>query len=204
MTYTDDFPRLACSPMNESLLSNKTNNYMQKLRYQTLRDLKRYHVNILQAHSSTIAFTRSHKNDYLVAGKPQDLFDLKTKLFPKTNQDKPTPLLRQDKTKPLLEQEILSSLTSIFPITTSEQLSMFKLNKFEERLQEHLNQTYNVKVLIERTVINDKIKGEKSRIIIKISGQTNDVENGLEDLMNLFSSLRTRKYDDKTGKNDSF
>jgi len=59
---------------------------MQKLKYHTLHDLKPYHVNILRANSANIAFSRLHRNDYLVAAKPQDIFELKSKLFPKTNQ----------------------------------------------------------------------------------------------------------------------
>ena len=59
---------------------------MQKLRYQIFRDLKRYHYNMLREHSSIIAFKRIHKNDYMVAGKPNDIHELRNKLFPKTNQ----------------------------------------------------------------------------------------------------------------------
>ena len=77
---------------------------------------------------------------------------------------------------------------------------MFSINTFEDRLQTHLQETFNVKTIIERNTIPDKVKGEKSRIIIKIMGQTNDVESALNDLMNLFSSLRTRTFNDKTGK----
>jgi hypothetical protein len=63
-----------------------------------------------------------------------------------------------------------------------------------------LKETFNVKTNIERNTLNDKSKGDKSRIIIKITGETNNVENALKDLMSLFLSLRTRKFDDKTGK----
>jgi len=77
---------------------------------------------------------------------------------------------------------------------------MFSINTFEDRLQQHLKETFNVKTTIERNIINDKKRGEKSRIIIKITGQMKDIESALDDLMNLFSSLRTRKFDDKTGK----
>jgi hypothetical protein len=77
---------------------------------------------------------------------------------------------------------------------------MFSINTFGDRLQQHLKETFNVKTTIERNIINDKRKGEKSRIIIKITGQMKDIESALDDLMNLFSSLRTRKFDDKTGK----
>jgi len=77
---------------------------------------------------------------------------------------------------------------------------MFTITTFEDRFQQHLKETFNVKTNIERNTVNDKSKGDKSRIIIKITGETNNVENALNDLMNLFLSLRTRKFDDKTGK----
>ncbi len=92
----------------------------------------------------------------------------------------------------------------MFPVTKPEEISMFSIDKFEDRLQQHLKETFNVKTIIERNIINDKIKGEKSRIIIKVTGQIKDVENALEDLVNLFTSLRTRKFDDKTGKKKYF
>jgi hypothetical protein len=59
---------------------------MQKLKYQTYHDLKRYHVNILRENSNTVAFRRTQRNDYIVAGKPNDIHELRSKLFPKTNQ----------------------------------------------------------------------------------------------------------------------
>ena len=80
-------------------------------------------------------------------------------------------------------------------------MSMFSINTFEDRLQQHLKETFNVKTDLERNTVNDKSKGEKSRIIIRITGQTNDAEGALNDLMSLFLSLRVRKFDDKTGKN---
>ena len=89
---------------------------------------------------------------------------------------------------------------SIYAVTSPAQMSMFSINTFEDRLQQHLKETFNVKTIIERNTIPDKVKGEKSRIIIKVTGQMNDVETALNDLMSLFLSLRTRKFDDKTGK----
>lgn len=185
---------------------------MQKLKYQTLNNLKPYHVNILRKHSLTIAFTRANKNDYLIAGKHQDIIALKTQLFPKSNQRNqtdsnsdnrrpiPNPLLQRETSTSSISTSLMSAPPSIYTVTSAEDLSIFSIDKFEERLQVHLEETFNVKVLIERTVINSKSKEEKSRIIIKISGQTNNVEHAIDDLTNLFSSLRTRKFDDQTGK----
>jgi hypothetical protein len=59
---------------------------MQKLKYQKFHDLKPYHLRILRENSTSIAFSRLQRNDYLVVAKSQDMFELKSKLFPKTNQ----------------------------------------------------------------------------------------------------------------------
>ena len=86
ISYTGSFPQLPRSPTDESILANKTNNYMQKFKYQTFHDLKFHHIGILRAHSATVAFSRVRRNDYMVAAKAHDMFELKSKLFPKTNQ----------------------------------------------------------------------------------------------------------------------
>ena len=77
---------------------------------------------------------------------------------------------------------------------------MFTIDTFENRLQKYLQATFNVKTIIERSTITDKVKGEKPRIVIKITGQMKDVESALDGLLALFSALRTRKFDEKTGK----
>lgn len=205
--YTGILPQLARSPTNESILANKTNNYMQKLKYQTFHDLKSYHINILRENSNTIAFNRIHKNNYLVAAKPQDMYELKSKLFPRTNQRyqldnrSSTALIQQETIERSPSLSTLSSNihTSNFPVTTSEQMSMFSIKIFEDRLEEYLKETFNIKIIIERNIINNKFKEEKSHIIIKLIGQQNNIDNAFKDLMNLFLSLRTRKFDDKTG-----
>lgn len=73
------------APTNEAVLGNKTNNYMQKFKYQTLRDLKPRHLNILHANSNIIAFRCIQQNDYTIAGKPNDLFTVRSQLFPRRN-----------------------------------------------------------------------------------------------------------------------
>lgn len=253
VTYTGDFPRLAGLPTKESMLANKTNNYMQTLKYYTYRNLKHYHVRILHQNADSIAFCRRDQNDYSVAAKSDDMSQLKSKLFPKTNprpradprhptENLPSPnsSMRSSPTTtdtmdslpssamPTLSQETsnqygrssedtLTSLfttmsltptspvqpqapSSIFPITSMESISMFSVPIFEDRLQQYLNEMFNVKVVIDRYTINEKNKGEKIRIRLKISGHSNDVENALEDLSNLVSLLHTRKFDDKTSK----
>ena len=92
MSYRGDFPCLPRNPTNEAILVNKTNNYMQKFKYQTFRDLKPYQVNVLRKNSTIIAFNRLRRNDYLVAAKPQDLYEIKGKIFPKVEkQEQPYP-----------------------------------------------------------------------------------------------------------------
>ncbi|CAF4001288.1 unnamed protein product [Rotaria magnacalcarata] len=162
------------------------------------------------------------RNDYMIAARPQDLFELRGKLFPKPNQNFQTdrrnpPRNYQPDNRllpvPLMQQEIVeppsSSLpaakpantSSIFPITKAEEMNMFLMDKFEERLQEHLKEICNVNIIIERHAVNDKVKGDKTRIRIKLTGEMNDVESALNDLSNLFSSLRTREFNDKTDGN---
>ncbi|CAF3645504.1 unnamed protein product [Rotaria sordida] len=223
VTYIGNFPRLQRCPSNEAILVNKINNYMQKLKYQTLHDLKLHHLNILRTYSTAVAFNRIHRNDYMIAAKPHDLFELRNKLFPKTNQHFQTDRVYVSKnhpfddshrspSTPLLKQETMEESTSfplvppisppsIYPVTTTEGVSMFSINTFEDRLQQHLKETFNVKVIIERNIINAKTKGEKIHIMIQLTGQMNDVRSALSDLINLFSSLRTRKFDDKTDGN---
>ncbi|CAF3687073.1 unnamed protein product [Rotaria sp. Silwood1] len=204
VTYIGKFPRLSRCPNNTAIFANKTNNYMQKLKYQTLHDLKPHHVNILRANSTTVAFNRIHRNDYMIAAKPQDLFELRNKLFPKTNQYHQNERIYIAKnhqydnrsTSNLLTKPPVAH-TSFYSVATTEGISMFSINTFEARLQQHLKETYNVKVNIERK----KTKEEKIHIIIELIGQMNDVKGALDDLINLFSSIRTRKFNDKIDGN---
>ena len=84
--FIGDVSRLPRCPNNESIVVNKTNNYMQKLHYRSFRDLKPFHVRILRANANLIAFSQRNGNDYAVAARPQDLIDLRQKLFPKSKQ----------------------------------------------------------------------------------------------------------------------
>ena len=211
VTYIGDIPQLGGRATTvESILANKTNNYMQKLKYWTAYELKPHHVRILHANANNIAFTRVNKTNYSVAGKAEDITRLKTQLFPKTNlrstmihADSMTDLQSND--VPKNEPSMLSNAqsppsTSSLLITASEQISMFSVQNFEDRLQQHLHETFHVKMTIERPTVDEKSKGEKSRLHLKVIGQTKDVESALEDVFNLFSLLRTRKFDDKTSK----
>ncbi|UJR31949.1 hypothetical protein I4U23_019422 [Adineta vaga] len=221
ISYTGSFPRLPRCPSNEAILKNKINNYMQKLRYQVLRDLKPYQARILRKHSTTVAFRRDGHNDYSVAAKYNDFVELKSQLFPKhrphhqldqtttVNQQmdinsKPvSPVCKQESIEQRPSHSTASTVNnvSLYPITSAEELSMFSLSTFENRLEQHLRDTYNVKIIIERTVMNTKSKEGKLRITIKIIGQNRDAENALEYVQNLFSLLRTRKFDEKNDGN---
>lgn len=78
---------------------------------------------------------------------------------------------------------------------------MFSIDKFSERLQDYLQQTFNIKATCERiNQTNEKTKMITNRISIKLLGQTEDLENALQDLDTLFSSLQTKIYNDQTGK----
>jgi hypothetical protein len=78
---------------------------------------------------------------------------------------------------------------------------MFSIDTFEDRLRQYLQEAFNVKVICERhNNNNEKTKGTKTVIRIKVTGQMNDVDNAMQDLENLFSLLCTKKFDDKTGK----
>ena len=101
VTYTGDFLHLTGSPTNEGILVNKTNNYMQKLRYLTFRDLKPYQVKILRANADHVAFNRQRRNDYLVIAKPPDMNQLKAKVFPNANQNQPS-----DRPRPLMNSQM--------------------------------------------------------------------------------------------------
>jgi hypothetical protein len=82
---------------------------------------------------------------------------------------------------------------------------MFSIDTFEDRLRKYLQETFNVKAICERySINNEKTIGAKTGIRIKIIGQMNDTENATDDLENLFSSLCTKKFDDKTGKKKKF
>jgi hypothetical protein len=76
---------------------------------------------------------------------------------------------------------------------------MFSIDTFENRLRQHLQDAFNVKTIFERTS-NEKTKGGRNSIIIKVIGHIKDVPNAIQDLVNLFSSLYTKKFDDKNGE----
>ncbi|CAF5173260.1 unnamed protein product, partial [Rotaria magnacalcarata] len=91
-------------------------------------------------------------------------------------------------------------VTYIYALNTPEQISMFSIDTFEERLRQYLQESFNTKGTFEGTGQNnnEKSKGIANRFLIKLMGQPNDVENAVQDLENLFSSLHTKIFNEQT------
>lgn len=70
-------------------------------------------------------------------------------------------------------------------------MNMFSIEIFEDRLQRYLDEKFNVKLICEKS---------KDNIRLKLTGQTKDVENAIDGIGSLFSSLHTKKFDHTTGK----
>ena len=83
-------------------------------------------------------------------------------------------------------------------------MSMFSMQRFEDRLRDYMEETFHVKIAIEKSGTNDKAKGDRTSILIKVTGASTDADDAFQDLMSLFSSLRTKRYDEKNGKRRSF
>jgi uncharacterized iron-regulated membrane protein len=81
---------------------------------------------------------------------------------------------------------------------------MFSIKAFEDRLQQYVTDTFNVKMIIERGTINDKAKSGKPRILLKVSGEEKDAKNASDDLMTLFSSLHTQIFNETSMANIIF
>jgi hypothetical protein len=176
---------------------------MTKFRSEKFEKLNENQVQILRTSSDTVAFTRTNANDYLVATKAREMPELKRKLFEKSNPPKPSNPKVNPSVSSLTKSTSLLSLnasTSIYPITTVDRMSMFSIETFEGRLQRYLKETFHVELTCEKSNNNEKTKGPKNSIRLKITGPANDVENAIEDIDNLFSSLRTKKFDNTTGK----
>ena len=83
VSYTDDSLRSRNNPVDEALFRNKLNNFMHKLRFETLNDLKAPQMKILRDHESDVAFVRLNARETMIAAKPSELARLKQKLLPK-------------------------------------------------------------------------------------------------------------------------
>jgi hypothetical protein len=213
-TYIGTFPKHARGSSNEIILQNKTTEFMRRFDCKTFTKLERNHIDILKANSATVAFSRIKGNDYLVATKLNEMQEFRRKLFAETNPSpqpnepystmkQPHQTVNPQPKKP--HRTINPPSTSAAPSTSTyliinpERMNMFSIDTFEDRLLRYIQETFNVKAICER-LNNPKAKGVKTSIGIKITGQMSDVQNTIHDLENLFSSLCTKKFDDKTGK----
>ena len=88
----------------------------------------------------------------------------------------------------------------MYTVSTLEQISMFSIDTFEDRLRRYLQETFSVKTIFERNNNHEKTKAGRPSMLIKVTGQNNDAENATRDLVDLFSSLCTKEFDDKNGK----
>ncbi|CAF4120126.1 unnamed protein product, partial [Rotaria sordida] len=224
--YNDSFPRHVHDMKTNVILQDKTNEFMQNFAWRTFFKLEPRNIEILRMNSATVAFTRVNDNDYMVATKLHDISGFIRKLFAKNNQysqfeqshlkmnipsnnNSSSSLPTKSK---IIEKSyntpVIPSITStsMYTINTPEQISMFSIDTFEDRLREYLEETFNVQVTFERTNNNnnnnnEKIKGLTNCIFIKLIGQKDDIENATKDLCNLFLSIKTKIFNDKTNSN---
>ena len=84
-----------------------------------------------------------------------------------------------------------------------EQMSLFSIDTFEERLQRYLQETFHVNLIYERsTSKNEKSKEAKGNIRMKITGQMIDADNAMQDVNDLFRSFCSKKFTGKRSFNE--
>ncbi|CAF3126306.1 unnamed protein product [Rotaria sp. Silwood2] len=206
--YSGSFPQNIHGTKNNVTLEDKTNAFMRNFAYRTFYKLEQKNIEILRANSATVAFTRIIDNDYTIATKVHEMPGFVNKLFPKKNQrhqfeQSHININTPSNYKSPSTATSLTISTSMYAITIPEQISMFSIDTFQDRLQQYLQKTYNVQVTFERTNNNnnEKTKGVTNCIFIKLTGQMNDAENATKDLFNLFLSLQTKIFNEKTNSN---
>jgi len=151
---------------------------MRQFRSETFPQLQSDQIDILQAHKDTIAYSRKQGNDYLVAMKTSDMNTFRQRLLNQTTQPNGNSM----------------KTATVFPINKPEQVQMFAIESFEDRLKQHIETNFHVTLSCER------ITRAKGNIKLKINGSQDDVENAFQELENLFLLLNTKKFDDKNGK----
>ncbi|CAF3865378.1 unnamed protein product [Rotaria magnacalcarata] len=198
VTYNGMFPRHPHDADNNAILHDKTKDFMQNFVFRTLLKLERHNIDILEANSANVAFSLIGVNVYRIGTRSNEISKFMSKIFPKNNQGPqlaPTP-------RPTHNASFASSgpVTYIYALNTPEQISMFSIDTFEERLRQYLQESFNTKGTFEGTGQNnnEKSKGIANRFLIKLMGQPNDVENAVQDLENLFSSLHTKIFNEQT------
>ena len=93
-----------------------------------------------------------------------------------------------------------ASHSTTYLINTPEQLSMFSIDKFEDRLRQHIEERFSVKMVVKKTGDSAKASADRARITFQVSGQMQHAESAIDDLTELFCSLRTRTFTDQKGK----
>ncbi|UJR14781.1 hypothetical protein I4U23_001769 [Adineta vaga] len=218
--YRGSFPSHIRDSSNEVTLGNKTHDFMKQFKYQTMFNLTQDQIDILRDKSADLAHKRLNEHDYLVAVKLKDMAELKRTMFhrhklcPSTEQLQPlmqrhsiqsnfsrsssTLSLNSDISENLSQRSSIGYNLSTYTIYSLEQVIMFSIERFEDRLRQYLNGTFHVKLVFERKYFNEKTKGTKPCISIKMTGSENETQNATDELNNLFSSKQTKRFDEET------
>lgn len=88
----------------------------------------------------------------------------------------------------------------VFRMNSPEQLAMFSIERFEERLKEHLEQMYDVKAVFEYNPPQDRPPRTRSSVNIRLVGDSDRAEQAEKALSELFSYICNKRYDDTTGE----
>ena len=226
-TYRDGFPKHFMDIRSDLILLNKTADFMRKFRCETFENLDKDQLEILRENSNTVVYEHLQDNDYLVATESSDMPKLKQQLFPQSKSPRIEP---QVTSKPSMgtsttsESYVAPSTTSkpstsisvapkpyrttcatSEPLTTTsttspakysieqvDQRNMFSIKRFENDLQEYFKRKFHVELVCKRM---------KTNIRLEVSGEMKSVEDALNSIDQLFSSLRTKQFNDKSGKN---
>ncbi|CAF0805827.1 unnamed protein product [Adineta ricciae] len=220
--YSGTFPSNSQGACKEAILGNKTREFMKQFQYRTYQTLNQDQIKTLQEKSAYIAYKQVNEEDYLVAAKFNHMAELRSAWYheKQTNHrvERIPPLMKGFSTQNNISKsssntslnsntsEQFHSLptmpagmsSSTYTIYAHEEIIMFSIERFEDRLQQHLQNVFHVKTIIDRRNLSEKIKGIRPCIIVKVTGDENETQNAIQDVMDLFSSKQIKKYDDET------
>ncbi|CAF0856240.1 unnamed protein product [Adineta ricciae] len=216
--YSGTFPSNSQGACKEAILGNKTRDFMKQFQYKTCQALNHDQIKTLQEKSDYIAYKQVNGQDYLVAAKFSHMAELRSAWY---HEKQTNP--RLERIPPLMKgfsTQKSSSITSLNSNTTEqfhslptipagmssstytmyahEEIIMFSIERFEDRLKQHLQNVFHVKTTIERRNLSETTKGIRPCIIVKVTGDENEAQNAIQDVMDLFSSKQTKTYDDET------
>ena len=148
---------------------------------------------------------------HLQNGRPHMIFANKTNDFARKFRMKPSenqsfdmselqrqlsPLTTSSRTEasvtPKRASLISSPSTTIYRLTTSDQINMFSIEGFENMFQEYINETFQVKLVYKRM---------KSDMTLELNGSQKSLDNAIKDIEQLFSFLSTKKFTEQIGRN---